>query len=61
MGLGSPPVVVINEPRNGEHFGGKVAGPVFSRVMAGALRLLNVTPDDAGLLQTRWRNPEGPA
>ena len=54
-------VVVINEPRNGEHFGGKVAGPVFSRVMAGALRLLNVTPDDAGLLQTRWRNPEGPA
>jgi len=54
-------VVVINEPRNGEHFGGKVAGPVFSSVMAGALRLLNVTPDDAGLLQTRWRNPEGPA
>ena len=54
-------VVVINEPRNGEHFGGKVAGPVFSRVMAGALRLLNVTPDDAGLLQTRWHDPEGPA
>ncbi|HED18582.1 MAG TPA: penicillin-binding protein 2, partial [Gammaproteobacteria bacterium] len=54
-------VVVINEPRNGEHFGGIVAGPVFSRVMAGALRLLNITPDDAGLLQTRSQGVEGPA
>jgi cell division protein FtsI (penicillin-binding protein 3) len=54
-------VVVINEPSNGEHFGGVVAGPVFSSVMAGALRLLNVTPDDAALLQTRWQDTEGPA
>jgi cell division protein FtsI (penicillin-binding protein 3) len=54
-------VVVIDEPNNGEHFGGKVAGPVFSKVMAGALRLLNVTPDDAPLLQTRLQNSEGPA
>jgi cell division protein FtsI (penicillin-binding protein 3) len=53
-------VVMIDEPNNGEHFGGKVAGPVFSKVMAGALRLLNVTPDDAPLLQTRVQNPEGP-
>ena len=54
-------VVVINEPSNGEHFGGIVAGPVFSSVMAGALRLLNVTPDDAELLQTRRQDTEGPA
>ena len=54
-------VVVINEPSNGEHFGGIVAGPVFSSVMAGALRLLNVTPDDAALLQTRRQDTEGPA
>jgi cell division protein FtsI (penicillin-binding protein 3) len=54
-------VVLINEPNNGEHYGGLVAGPVFSRVMAGALRLLNVTPDDAPLLQTRFREGEGPA
>ncbi len=54
-------VVVINEPNNGQHFGGVVAGPVFSRVMAGALRLLNIAPDDAALLQTRWRDAEGPA
>jgi cell division protein FtsI (penicillin-binding protein 3) len=54
-------VVVIDEPSNGEHFGGKVAGPVFSNVMAGALRLLNVPPDDAPLLQTQLRDEEGPA
>ena len=53
--------VVIDEPVNGEHFGGKVAGPVFSRVMSGALRLLNVAPDNAPLLQTQVGNPEGPA
>jgi cell division protein FtsI (penicillin-binding protein 3) len=53
-------VVMIDEPNNGEHFGGKVAGPVFSKVMAGALRLLNVTPDDAPLLHIRLQNSEGP-
>lgn len=37
-------VVVINEPRNSEYYGGDVAAPVFSRVMAGGLRLLNVPP-----------------
>lgn len=39
-------VVMIDEPRNGEHFGGKVAAPVFSKVMAGAMRLLDIPPDD---------------
>ena len=38
-------VVVIDEPRNGEHFGGAVAAPVFSTVMAGAMRLLDIAPD----------------
>lgn len=38
-------VVMIDEPRNGEHFGGQVAAPVFSQVMSGAMRLLDVTPD----------------
>jgi len=54
-------VVVINEPRNGEYYGGKVAAPVFSRVMAGALRLLNVPPDNVPLLHTRGRSTEEPA
>jgi cell division protein FtsI (penicillin-binding protein 3) len=38
-------VVMIDEPRNGKHFGGDVAAPVFSKVMAGAMRLLDITPD----------------
>ncbi|HEX7080716.1 MAG TPA: penicillin-binding protein 2 [Gammaproteobacteria bacterium] len=38
-------VVVIDEPRGGEYYGGDVAAPVFSRVVAGALRLLAVPPD----------------
>ena len=53
--------IMINEPRNDEHFGGKVAGPVFSRIMSGALRLLNIPPDDLPLLQTRTISTEEPA
>lgn len=39
-------VVVIDEPKAGDYYGGLVAAPVFSRIMAGALRLMNVAPDD---------------
>ena len=39
-------VVVINQPQNGEYYGGKVAAPVFAAVMGDALRLLNIPPDD---------------
>ncbi|MDT8382947.1 MAG: penicillin-binding transpeptidase domain-containing protein [Gammaproteobacteria bacterium] len=38
-------VVMINEPRGEKYYGGAVAAPVFSRVMSGALRMLDVTPD----------------
>ncbi len=37
--------VVIDEPSAGEFYGGDVAGPVFSEVMSGGLRLLNIVPD----------------
>jgi cell division protein FtsI (penicillin-binding protein 3) len=37
--------VMIDEPGEGAHYGGDVAGPVFSRVMGGALRTLGVVPD----------------
>ena len=37
--------VMIDEPSAGAHYGGDVAGPVFSRVMGGALRTLGVVPD----------------
>jgi len=38
--------VVINEPGGEEYYGGAVAAPVFSRVMSGALRILNVPLDN---------------
>jgi cell division protein FtsI (penicillin-binding protein 3) len=49
-------VVTVDEPDPRRHFGGQTAAPVFSRVMAGALRLLNIAPDipKQGL---RWAAP----
>ena len=38
--------VVVNEPTQGSYYGGLVAGPVFHNVMEGALRLMDVPPDD---------------
>ncbi len=38
--------VMLDEPSAGQYFGGAVAAPVFSRVMDGTLRMLNV-PHDA--------------
>ncbi len=37
--------VMIDEPSNGQHYGGDVAAPVFSAVAANALRAMNVAPD----------------
>ena len=39
-------IVMIDEPRGEKYYGGAVAAPVFSKVMAGALRMLNVSPDN---------------
>ena len=38
-------VVVIDDPKAGAYYGGAVAAPVFSQVVGGALRLLNVPPN----------------
>jgi cell division protein FtsI (penicillin-binding protein 3) len=38
-------VVTVDDPSARGHFGGQAAAPVFGRVMSGALRLLNITPD----------------
>jgi len=38
-------IVVVNEPKGDEHYGGQVAAPVFSRVASGAMRILNISPD----------------
>jgi cell division protein FtsI (penicillin-binding protein 3) len=36
---------MVDEPTNGQHFGGDVAAPVFSQVVQQTLRLMNVAPD----------------
>ncbi len=43
-------VVVIDNPKKGSYYGALVSGPVFSKVMDGALRLLDIPPDNIG----RW-------
>jgi cell division protein FtsI (penicillin-binding protein 3) len=46
--IGKPRIIVavmVDEPSNGVYFGGAVAGPVFSQVVAQSLRLLNVPTD----------------
>lgn len=39
-------VVIVDEPRGEAYYGGAVAAPVFSKVMSGALRLLDIPPDN---------------
>lgn len=46
-------VVVIDEPSKGGYFGGLVSAPVFSKVMSGTLRLMNVPPDNLPPLATQ--------
>jgi cell division protein FtsI (penicillin-binding protein 3) len=38
-------LVMIDEPGAGDYYGGVVAAPVFSTVLQGALRLLQIAPD----------------
>ncbi|MDH5301915.1 MAG: penicillin-binding transpeptidase domain-containing protein [Gammaproteobacteria bacterium] len=39
-------VVVVEEPSGKEYYGGKVAAPIFANVMAAAMRVMNIPPDD---------------
>ena len=52
-------VVVIDEPSKAGYFGGLVSAPVFSKVMSGTLRLMNITPDN--LPATQQANAGPPA
>ncbi|MBD8271844.1 peptidoglycan D,D-transpeptidase FtsI family protein [Pseudomonas fluorescens] len=51
-------VVVIDEPSKAGYFGGLVSAPVFSKVMSGTLRLMNITPDN--LPPTQQANAAAP-
>lgn len=44
-------VVVVHDPKAGEHFGSVVAAPVFAEIVGHALRLEAVEPDDADALR----------
>jgi cell division protein FtsI (penicillin-binding protein 3) len=39
-------VIMVDDPTGSVYYGGQIAAPVFGKVMSGALRLLNITPDD---------------
>lgn len=47
-------VVMVDNPRNQEYYGGEVAAPIFSRAVGGTLRMLNVPPDN--LIQSDQRS-----
>lgn len=49
-------VVLIDAPAGAEYYGGEVAAPIFSRVVGGAMRLLNVRPDK-GIAQSAQGKP----
>ncbi|MEC6797813.1 penicillin-binding transpeptidase domain-containing protein [Photobacterium sp. S4TG1] len=38
-------VVMVNEPKGDKFYGGAVAAPILSKVLGGALQILNVPPD----------------
>jgi cell division protein FtsI (penicillin-binding protein 3) len=44
-------VVMVDDPQGDKYYGGLVAAPVFSEVMTGAMRLLNIAPDDLPMNQ----------
>jgi len=39
-------IVMIDDPSDGQYFGGAVAAPLFATVMSGAMRLMDIPPDD---------------
>jgi cell division protein FtsI (penicillin-binding protein 3) len=41
----------VNEPKGEEHYGGQVAAPLFSKIVAGAMRILNIAPDNIPVVQ----------
>jgi len=49
-------VVMIDEPSQGEYFGGQVAAPAFARLMGETLRLMNISPDDIPAIKKASRD-----
>jgi cell division protein FtsI (penicillin-binding protein 3) len=49
-------VVLINEPGGDLYYAGDTAAPVFSKVMASSLQMLNIAPDARGVSSLARRN-----
>lgn len=43
-------VVIIDSPAGEEYYGGEVAAPIFSRIVSGAMRLMNIMPEPSAQL-----------
>lgn len=39
-------LVMINDPRAGQYYGGTISAPVFSTIMSFALKIVNIKPDN---------------
>ena len=39
-------VILINEPKGELYYAGQTAAPVFAKIMAASLQMLNIPPDD---------------
>ncbi len=50
-------IVMVDEPGAGHYFGGRVAAPAFREIMAEALRILKVQPDDLDNVRTSINRP----
>jgi len=53
--------VMIDEPSAGKYYGGLVSAPVFSRVMTGALRVLDIPPDREDTMPIMLSHRNSPA
>jgi len=52
-------VVLINDPAGDYFYGNDVAGPAFSAIMGGSLRLLNIAPDEQKYQKTVIASTKG--
>ena len=46
-------IVVVTDPQKGSYYAGDVAAPIFHNIMAGALRMLNIRPDNLANLPAK--------
>lgn len=53
-------VIMVDDPTGEAYYGSQIAAPVFGKVMSGALRLLNIMPDDLAQPPQRMARAQQP-